>query len=151
MGRGSCSKRSTEDAMEKEDVVTQDNLVLNGITITKTVAVSIKRVKEPTLPVQKNEAENKVEEEEEDEKGESNKENENSPEKEEEVLPKRITRNNFRSERPCPKSKAGKWKSKISEMDVEEADKGEAARAKELGLRVEVTTSRGRDEPSGRK
>merc|ERR1712037_1085813 len=33
--RGSCSKRNTENAMEKEDVFTQDNLVLNGITITK--------------------------------------------------------------------------------------------------------------------
>ena len=121
--RGSCSKRNTENAIEKEDVFTEDNLVLNGITITKTVAVSIKRVKEPILPAQKKEAENEVEEEEEDEKGESNKENENSPEKDEEVLPKRITRNNIRSERPCPKSKATKWKSTISDIDAEEGKK----------------------------
>merc|ERR1719237_1699191 len=123
--RGSCSKRDTENATEKEDVFTEDNLVLNGITITKTVAVSIKRVKEPILPDQKKEAESEVEDEEEDEKGESNKENENSPEKDEEVLPKRITRNNIRSERPCPKSRAAKWKSTISDIDAEEANKVE--------------------------
>merc|ERR1712241_675063 len=96
--RGSCSKRNTENATEKEEIFTQDNLVLNGISITKTVAVSIKRVKEPILPVQNKEAENEVEGEEEDEKGKNNKENENSPERDEEVLPKRITRNNIRSE-----------------------------------------------------
>ena len=115
--KGSCSKRYAENGMEKDDA--DDDLVLNGIT--KTVAVSIKRVKETNVSAQKNDAQHEVEEEE-DEKGESNKENENSPEKDEDVLPKRVTRNNIRSERPGPKSKTAKWKS--TTPGVETAEEG---------------------------
>ena len=126
--KGSCSKRYAENGMEKDDA--DDDLVLNGIT--KTVAVSIKRVKETNVSAQKNDAQHEVEEEE-DEKGESNKENENSPEKDEDVLPKRVTRNNIRSERPGPKSKTAKWKS--TTPGVETAEEGKRQQAAHLSRR----------------
>merc|ERR1712130_181580 len=43
----------------------------------------------------------------------------------EELVPKRITRNNIRSDRPGPKSRAAKWKSTISDMETEEVNKVE--------------------------
>ena len=144
--RGSCSKRNTDSEIEKEDL--EDDVVLNGITITKTVAVSIKRVKDPVPPTDENE----VEEEEEEKGGGSNKENENSPEKDEEALPKRKTRNNIRSERPCPKSRSSKWKSTspnrdaVQEVGVE--DDGDAKQEEPKNLDSE-SDSAGEESPGG--
>jgi len=99
----------------------KDDIFLNGFTITKTVAVSVKRFKNPFTVDQVNGEVSDTDFIEKDEE-ESNKENKNSPETMDEQVQTRRTRNHVKADRPCPKSqksKPVKRKTRSSESEQE--------------------------------
>lgn len=112
----------------------KDDIFLNGFTITKTVAVSVKRFKNPFTADQENDEVSNTDFIEKDEE-ESNKENKNSPEIIDEQVQTRRTRNNIKADRPCPKSQKSKpvkrkTRSSESEQEVASSPKEDEEEAK---------------------